>query len=189
MGLVPDNCRPLKFSFASNLWSFSGNSTIVVFQGIYVQTLLVKFSRILQWSTYSNGRFSWSVQKQIWEELGGQAEDCDIQMYEKWSKQLGWRVVNEWLSYLELDFTDEAPIGHFPAIFVKWSSWGSAWCGMETIMLFSKVDKIQFHQHKVDKPTQNIQKGLQECDRNLEQETNDLGNKFKQLFNPLNDLF
>lgn len=92
------------------------------------------------WSTYSNGRFSWLVQKQIWQELGGRVRVYDLQIYEKWSKKVGWRVVNEWLPYIELDFTDEAPVGHFPAISLKWSSWGSAWCGIETVMLFSKID-------------------------------------------------
>jgi chromosome segregation ATPase len=141
------------------------------------------------WSTYSNGRFSWSVQKQIWEELGGQARVYNMQIYEQWSKKVGWRVVNEWLSYLELDFTDEAPIGHFPAIYIKWSSWGSAWCGTETIMLFSKIDRTQFHQHREDNPTQNIRRERQEFGTNIGQEMNAIGDKLKKAFNPLNNLF
>jgi hypothetical protein len=138
------------------------------------------------WSTYSNGRFSWLVQKQIWEELGGQARVFDLQMYEKWSKQVGWRVSNQWLFYSELDFTDEAPIGHFPAIYIQWSSWGSAWCGIETVMLFSKINRTQYDE---DNNTQNLKRELQEFGTNIEQEINGLGDKLKRAFNPLNDLF
>lgn len=67
--------------------------------------------------------------------VGGRAKVYDLQIYEKWSKKVGWRVVNKWLPYIELDFTDEAPVGHFPAISLKWSSWGSAWCGIETVRI------------------------------------------------------
>ncbi|MGL6339497.1 MAG: GUN4 domain-containing protein, partial [Waterburya sp.] len=138
------------------------------------------------WSTYSNERFSWSVQKQIWQKLGGQARVYDLQIYEKWSQKVGWRVDNQWLSYSEIDFTDEAPIGHFPAICIKWSSWGAAWCGMETLMLFSKLDRIQSGEYN---QTENFKRKLQEFGINTEQEINSLGEKFKKVFNPLEGLF
>ncbi|MGL5940732.1 MAG: GUN4 domain-containing protein [Waterburya sp.] len=137
------------------------------------------------WSTYSNERFSWLVQKQIWEELGGKAGVYEIQMYEKWSKQVGWLVVNQWLFYSELDFTDKALIGHFPAISIKSSSWGSAWCGIETVMLFSKIEKTQYDE---DNQTQNLKRDIHEFGNNIEREINGLGDKLKKAFNPFNDL-
>jgi uncharacterized caspase-like protein len=66
------------------------------------------------WVKYSKGRFGFSVQKRIWESLGGQT-DADYQTWCEFGDRIGWRVNNNWLFYSDLNFADNAPVGHFPA--------------------------------------------------------------------------
>ena len=52
-----------------------------------------------------------SVQRKIWQELGGKIDyntECQL------GERLGWRVNSNWLSHDRLDFSLEAPVGHFP---------------------------------------------------------------------------
>lgn len=58
------------------------------------------------WLKYSNGRFGFSVQRQIWLKL-----DRD---WIKVGDRLGWRVNNRWKEYSELTFSINAPEGAFP---------------------------------------------------------------------------
>ncbi|MCC5657360.1 serine/threonine-protein kinase [Nostoc sp. XA010] len=58
------------------------------------------------WLKYSNGRFGFSVQREIWLKL-----DCD---WIKVGDRLGWRVNNCWKEYSELTFSIDAPEGAFP---------------------------------------------------------------------------
>ncbi len=66
------------------------------------------------WVKYSNGRFGFSVQKRIWQSVGGQdVYDCNI--YEKFSDTVGWRDNREWLlDYQKFTFRLNAPQGHLP---------------------------------------------------------------------------
>jgi GUN4-like len=58
------------------------------------------------WQAYSNGRFGWTVQQQIWESVAGNyTELCD---------RVGWRVKDNWKYYDELSFNRNAPPGHLP---------------------------------------------------------------------------
>ncbi|OKH47366.1 hypothetical protein NIES2130_36025 [Scytonema sp. HK-05] len=83
------------------------------------------------WVKYSNGRFGFSVQKRIWESVGGKP-DADIEIWEKFGDRVGWRrrkgsslwLQKEWLEYSELTFTTEAPAGHLPlGVGIMGSSW------------------------------------------------------------------
>jgi serine/threonine protein kinase len=66
------------------------------------------------WVKYSNGHFGFSVQKRIYESLGGTRED-DRKIWEAFGDQVGWRVNNTWLYYNDLKFYTLAPGGHLPA--------------------------------------------------------------------------
>ncbi|MDZ7962112.1 MAG: GUN4 domain-containing protein [Aulosira sp. DedQUE10] len=66
------------------------------------------------WVKYSKGRFGFSVQKRIWESVGGQP-DADYKTWCKFGDRIGWRVNHAWLFYSDLNFVDDAPLGHFPA--------------------------------------------------------------------------
>lgn len=65
------------------------------------------------WVKYSNGRFGFSVQKRIWRSIGGKA-DADYHTYIRFVEEVGWRVDENWLSWFDLNFTINAPVGHFP---------------------------------------------------------------------------
>ena len=67
------------------------------------------------WVKYSNGRFCFSVQKRIYESLGGTRE-YDEKIWEAFGDRVGWRVNNEWLSYKDLKFNTKAQIGHLPSM-------------------------------------------------------------------------
>lgn len=66
------------------------------------------------WVKHSQGRFGFSVQKRIWESLGGKP-DADYQTWTKFGDRIGWRVNSQWRFYSDLNFTANAPEGHFPA--------------------------------------------------------------------------
>ncbi|MBD2214154.1 GUN4 domain-containing protein [Nostoc linckia FACHB-104] len=67
------------------------------------------------WLKYSNGIFGFSVQKEIYLNVGGQP---DGKYYEEaWNKfgdRVGWRVENSWINYEQVTFNTSAPRGHLP---------------------------------------------------------------------------
>ncbi|NEZ59916.1 GUN4 domain-containing protein [Adonisia turfae] len=78
------------------------------------------------WSTYSEGHFGFSVQLQIYQELGGSLESTigeDLQLTQRWGAALGWRegvseqtpTGNRWRKCDELDFSLNAPKGCHPS--------------------------------------------------------------------------
>jgi serine protease Do len=69
------------------------------------------------WVKYSNGKFGFSVQKQIWLELGGKLDgEPDWDTLRKLGSRVGWRKNNEWLSYESYTFSTNALPGHLPAL-------------------------------------------------------------------------
>ncbi|MGB3240079.1 MAG: GUN4 domain-containing protein [Geitlerinemataceae cyanobacterium] len=60
------------------------------------------------WIHYSEGRFGFSVQKEIYT-----AVDRD---YQQFGDRVGWRKEGEWLNYHHLQFDLHAPKGHLPRI-------------------------------------------------------------------------
>jgi hypothetical protein len=68
------------------------------------------------WVKYSNGKFGFSVQKQIWLELGGKLDgEPDWDTFGKLGSRVGWRKNNEWLSYESHTFSTNALPGHLPS--------------------------------------------------------------------------
>jgi hypothetical protein len=72
------------------------------------------------WVKYSNGRFGFSVQKRIWESVGGN-RNADNETFEKFGDRVGWRrrrikamLQKEWLAYDEMNFSTQAAVGHLP---------------------------------------------------------------------------
>ena len=66
------------------------------------------------WVKYSNGRFGFSVQKRIYQSLGG-TRSYDSKVWEAFGDQVGWRVGGSWLYYKDLKFHTMAKEGHLPA--------------------------------------------------------------------------
>jgi serine/threonine protein kinase len=75
------------------------------------------------WVFHSNGRFGFSVQKRIYQKLGGTAIDHD-EMWLNFCERIGWRTFGStwdgaddyWVEYSDLSFTNNAPEGHLPSL-------------------------------------------------------------------------
>lgn len=71
------------------------------------------------WSKYSDGKFGFNAQRQIWENMGGNPSSGN-DTFSKLAVQVGWKQENvdknEFLEYSELTFDPtKAPNGHLPA--------------------------------------------------------------------------
>jgi hypothetical protein len=74
------------------------------------------------WVKFSGGKFGFSVQKQIWVEVGGKLDfgedrDAAYVAFQKMSDRNGWRVNGEYISYHHVIFDTLAPEGHLPSVF------------------------------------------------------------------------
>ncbi len=65
------------------------------------------------WVSASQGKFGFSVQKEIYESLGGTRE-YNREVWNKFSDRVGWRKGGSWLYYSELTFKLTAPKAHLP---------------------------------------------------------------------------
>ncbi len=90
------------------------------------------------WLKYSNGKFGFSVQKQIWLDCGGKVGEYDGDIYKKLGDKVGWRKGGNWLNYSELNFTTNAPHGQFPLI----SELGCVGVDICHFMLFSLFSSL-----------------------------------------------
>jgi serine/threonine protein kinase len=83
------------------------------------------------WVKYSDGRFGFSVQKKIYQSLGG-TESYDKKIWNTFEDKVGWRPRGNSLSPLDITFyfNNKAPKGHLPFIL--------AVCSMD--VFFSRVE-------------------------------------------------
>jgi hypothetical protein len=66
------------------------------------------------WVTYSQGKFGFSVQREIYQSLGGTSE-YNSDVYSKFGDRVGWRNGGGWISYYsEVTFDQKAREGHLP---------------------------------------------------------------------------
>ena len=65
------------------------------------------------WLRYSGDKFGFSVQKEIYESLGGTRE-YNEEVWNKFGDRVGWRKEEQWLSYSDLTFDLEADQAHLP---------------------------------------------------------------------------
>ena len=89
------------------------------------------------WLNSSHGRFGFSVQVQIYQELGGDINSTvakDQALIEKWGERLGWRANNQWLPCNELDYSLNAPIGCHPS---RW--WNSPYGSRMTNFFLARL--------------------------------------------------
>ncbi|WP_290601590.1 GUN4 domain-containing protein [Anabaena sp. AL93] len=70
------------------------------------------------WVKYSNGKFGFSVQKQIWLDLGGKLDgEPDWDTFTKLGDRVGWRNNDKRLPYDDYTFSTNALPGHLPGWF------------------------------------------------------------------------
>lgn len=80
-----------------------------------IKTFPCKELRIIDdlWKKYSNGKFGFSVQKQIWLNCGGVPGDYDWDVYIKFATQVSWYMDFEWCR--EMNFSMGGVQGHLPS--------------------------------------------------------------------------
>ena len=89
------------------------------------------------WSKYSLGRFGFSTQLRIYQEVGGDLGatiEQDQQLVEKWGDRVGWRDSNRWKKCSELDYTLNAPVGCHPS---RW--WNSPYGSKMTNFFLNRL--------------------------------------------------
>ena len=68
------------------------------------------------WVKYSNGKFGFSVQKHIYQSLGG-TRQYDSKVWEAFCDRVGWRQGGRWLAYQDRLFSlDTHYMGHLPLV-------------------------------------------------------------------------
>jgi uncharacterized caspase-like protein len=89
------------------------------------------------WVKYSKGRFGFSVQKRIWESVGG-TPNADLETFSRFCDRLKWRVNNDWQEYDSLTFScEKAALGHLPA-----QSGLIGWMGSDYKGIFSRASGV-----------------------------------------------
>jgi predicted nucleic acid-binding Zn ribbon protein len=101
------------------------------------------------WVKYSNGRFGLSVQKRIWESVGGKPGEYDYEIYKKFADRVGWLIeeINEEKRKEDVLIYDlnNAPKGHLPGVFflrggrVLWWLRGRLWRAASCSSLASRL--------------------------------------------------
>jgi hypothetical protein len=77
------------------------------------------------WLFASQGRFGFSVQKKIWESVGGAPQTDDTETAERFGDRIGQYANGNWVYYDDLTFNLSAPVGHLPALWWR-RSWVNA---------------------------------------------------------------
>ena len=65
------------------------------------------------WVKYSHGKFGFSVQKRIYQDLGG-TRNYDVKIWQAFGDKVEWRKGDKWLYYNDVTFDIKAPEGHLP---------------------------------------------------------------------------
>ena len=65
------------------------------------------------WVNYSKGKFGFSVQKDIYESLGG-TEEYNEQVWQNFCEIIGWTKGGNYINYSDLTFNVKAPQAHLP---------------------------------------------------------------------------
>ena len=102
------------------------------------------------WRTFSQGRFGFTVQKQIYQRLGG-TTDFDYPLWATFGHQVGWCIDRQWLNYSHLNFSAQAPRGSFPACFadpLNRTGFARGSCGWWRIGLVTLIEQLGTTTHQ-----------------------------------------
>jgi hypothetical protein len=75
------------------------------------------------WTTYTGGRFGFSVQLKLYQEVGGTLETAiaqDLDVLRKLGDKVGWRENGQWKTVDQAEHKMEDPVGCYPVVW--WSS-------------------------------------------------------------------
>ncbi len=81
----------------------------------YIQSFSCEDLRMIDqlWLSASKGKFGFSVQKEIYESLGGTSE-FNSEVWNKFGDRVGWRKKGRWLFYEDITYNAIAPKAHLP---------------------------------------------------------------------------
>lgn len=89
------------------------------------------------WRSYSQNKFGFSVQINIYRAVGGSLETTisqDRRLIEQFGEQVGWRAEDRWIKCDDLDYTINAPQGCHPS---RW--WNSPFGSKMTNFFFNRL--------------------------------------------------
>ena len=113
-------------------------------------TDLVTIDRL--WTSYSQNCFGFSVQNNIWLEVGGELQ-ADSEVYCRFGDRVGWRANGQWVSYDNFVFDrNSAPAGHLPAVV---GCRLGVFCCVQSVgsRLFWRIQQCQFNSQFKSKKT------------------------------------
>lgn len=67
------------------------------------------------WLTASNNKFGFSVQNKLYQNFGGKRY-FEPEIWRKFGENVGWYQEDKWLKYDQLNFSNNAPLGHLPVM-------------------------------------------------------------------------
>jgi hypothetical protein len=77
------------------------------------------------WVKHSQGHFGFSVQQEIWQNLGGKLKKKDLDdeqeslLSDVFASKVGWKIDDSFINPFELNFSLDAPMGELPAMWVN----------------------------------------------------------------------
>ncbi|MEB3121356.1 MAG: GUN4 domain-containing protein [Snowella sp.] len=77
------------------------------------------------WVKHSQGRFGFSVQQEIWQNLGGKLKKKSLDdeqeslLRDVFASKVGWKIDDSFINPFELNFSLDAPMGELPAMWVN----------------------------------------------------------------------
>ncbi|NES71116.1 MAG: hypothetical protein F6K24_40890, partial [Okeania sp. SIO2D1] len=91
------------------------------------------------WVKYSDCKFGFSVQKEIYQNLGGKKE-YNEELWKEFADKVGWRKGEKWLYYSELTFDISTHYkGHLPSRV----GWSKMWWFVGGVLLFSRAENCR----------------------------------------------
>ncbi|NJN76811.1 MAG: GUN4 domain-containing protein [Synechococcaceae cyanobacterium RL_1_2] len=66
------------------------------------------------WIRNSRRKFGFSVQKEIWQQCGGEPGSFDKSVLESFGEKVGWRKNGRWLDYKKIGYDISGFVGHLP---------------------------------------------------------------------------
>lgn len=103
------------------------------------------------WVQYSKDRFGFSVQKKIYQSLGG-TRMYNEKVWNSFGDKVGWRrglpLMKEWIYYRDVTFDLKAPKGHLPIDLLRYYFFNGRGVGRKEIsetvgFLFSRIENCQ----------------------------------------------
>ncbi|MBD2093643.1 GUN4 domain-containing protein [Trichocoleus sp. FACHB-591] len=125
--LPDEHYQTLSNYLESNQWKEADQATTLLMQQSSTDLLILDEL----WTRFSAGRFGFSIQSQIWQEVGcaiaapphynysssWESGDSDFEQekIDKFAQRVGWiNNRSQWVGYEDLNFSLNAPYGHLP---------------------------------------------------------------------------